>query len=66
RVYCSNHQKGANVVKVCKTSCIACGMCVKACENEAITLENNVAVINPDKCINCGKCKTVCKRNAII
>ena len=66
RVYCSNHHKGANVVKVCKTSCIACGMCVKACENEAITLENNVAVINPDKCINCGKCKTVCKRNAII
>ena len=66
RVLCSNCHKGPNVVKVCTTSCIACGMCVKACENEAITLENNVAVINPDKCINCGKCKDACKRKAII
>ncbi len=66
RVLCSNHHKGAPVVKVCTTSCIACGMCVKACENEAITLENNVAVINTDKCINCGKCKDSCKRKAII
>ena len=66
KVLCSNCHKGPTVVKVCSTSCIACGMCVKACENEAITLENNVAIINPDKCINCGKCKDVCKRKAIV
>ena len=66
RVLCSNCHKGANVVKVCASSCIACGMCVKACENEAITVENNVAVINSDKCTNCGKCKDACKRKAII
>lgn len=66
RVYCSNRHKGASVVKVCKTSCIACGMCTKVCENEAITIQNNVAVINAEKCINCGKCKDACKRNAII
>ena len=66
RVLCSNCHKGATVAKVCTTSCIACGMCVKACENEAITLENNVAVITPDKCTNCGKCKDACKRKAII
>lgn len=66
RVLCANCHKGPNVVKVCTTSCIACGMCVKACENEAVKLENNVAVINPDKCTNCGKCKDACKRKAII
>jgi len=66
RVLCSNCHKGPNVVKVCTTSCIACGMCVKACENDAITLENNVAVINYEKCTNCGKCKDACKRKAII
>lgn len=65
RVLCSNCHKGPNVVKVCTTSCIACGMCVKACENDAITLENNVAIINPDKCTNCAKCKDACKRKAI-
>ena len=46
--------------------CIACGMCVKACENDAIKLENNVAIIDPNKCTNCGKCKDACKRKAII
>lgn len=66
RVLCSNCHKGPSAVKVCTTSCIACGMCVKTCENGAITLKDNVAVIDPEKCINCGKCKTVCKRNAII
>lgn len=66
RVLCSNQHKGPNVVKVCTSSCIACGMCVKVCENEAITIENNVAVINPDKCTNCGKCKEACKRKAIV
>ena len=66
RVLCSNIHKGPSVVKVCTTSCIACGMCEKACGNEAITIENNVAVINAEKCTNCGKCKDVCKRKAII
>lgn len=66
RVLCSNHHKGVNAIKVCDTSCIACGMCVKACENDAIKLENCVAVIDPQKCINCGKCKEVCKRKTIV
>lgn len=66
RVVCSNCHKGPNVVRVCTTSCIACGMCTKVCESEAITIENNVAVINPLKCTNCGNCKDTCKRKAII
>ena len=66
RVLCSNCHKGPTVAKVCTTSCIACGMCTKVCENQAITVENNVALINPDKCTNCGKCKDACKRKAIL
>ncbi len=66
RVLCKNRHKGASVVKVCTTSCIACGMCVRACENAAITLDGNVAVIDPVKCTGCGKCKEACKRKAIV
>lgn len=66
QVRCSNLHKGVNAIKVCTTSCIACGVCVKSCESGAITLKNNVAVIDFNKCTNCGKCKTACKRNAII
>ena len=47
-------------------SCIACGMCEKACENGAIKVVDNLATIDYDLCTACGKCKEACKRGAII
>lgn len=64
-ITCSNKDKGVAAVKACKTSCIGCGMCAKACEQNAITIKNNLAVIDYSLCINCGKCKDSCKRKAI-
>lgn len=64
-ITCSNKDKGAAAVKACKTSCIGCGMCVKACEQNAITIKDNLAVIDYSLCIGCGKCKEVCKRKSI-
>lgn len=66
KVACSNKSKGAPVVKACGVSCIACKMCEKACENGAIKVTDNVAVIDRALCTECGKCKTVCKRGVII
>lgn len=66
KVACSNKLKGAPVVKACGVSCIACKMCEKACENGAIKVTDNVAVIDRALCTECGKCKTVCKRGVII
>lgn len=66
RVACSNKNKGVSVAKDCSVSCIACKMCEKNCPNEAITVENNIAVIDYAKCTSCGKCKEVCKRGVII
>lgn len=65
-VACSNKQKGAPVVKMCGVSCIACGVCVKQCEENAITIVDNLAVIDQNLCNGCGKCKTVCKRGVLI
>ena len=53
-------------VKACTVSCIGCGKCVKTCPFEAITLENNLAYIDPDKCKSCRKCVEVCPQNTII
>ena len=64
-VRCRNRDKGAAAVKVCKVSCIGCGMCVKACEQGAVTVKDFCAVIDPGKCIGCGKCAQSCKRGAI-
>lgn len=67
RVYvsCVNKDKGPVANKVCKVSCIACGKCQKVCKFDAITIENNVAYIDPEKCKACGMCVRECPKNAI-
>ncbi|NLU51883.1 MAG: RnfABCDGE type electron transport complex subunit B [Clostridiaceae bacterium] len=64
-VFCSNQDKGAVARKNCKVACIACRKCEKACPSSAITVENNLAVIDPEKCINCGECEKVCPQSCI-
>lgn len=65
-VSCSSHDKGPAVKKVCAAGCIGCGLCVKQCEYGAVTLENNLAVIDPDKCTGCGKCAEKCPVKVIL
>lgn len=64
-IRCNSNDKGVYTTKACKAGCIGCGLCVRNCPQEAITLENNLAVINQEKCIGCGKCMEVCRRNCI-
>ncbi len=65
-VNCSSKAKAAVANKECKLSCIGCKLCEKVCENGAITVNDNLAVIDREKCTDCGKCKEVCRRGVII
>ena len=67
RVYvsCVNKDKGPVANKICKVSCIACGKCQKVCKFDAITVDGNVAYIDPEKCKACGLCVRECPKNAI-
>ncbi len=45
--------------------CIGCGICVRECPSDAISMEDEKARINMDKCIHCGICHSICPQEAV-
>ena len=64
-IACSSHCKGKDVMNACKVGCIGCGICAKTCPNGAITMENNLPVIDYSKCTGCKACMAKCPRKCI-
>ena len=62
---CSSTDKGAFTRKICSAGCIGCKLCEKKCEYGAVSIENNLASIDPEKCVNCGECAKVCPAKVI-
>jgi Na+-translocating ferredoxin:NAD+ oxidoreductase RNF subunit RnfB len=65
-VACSNCDKGGPARRACRVACIACNKCLNVCKFGAITIENNLAYIDPAKCTFCRKCVPECPTNAIL
>ncbi|MDO5000827.1 MAG: Fe-S cluster domain-containing protein [Eubacteriales bacterium] len=62
---CGNHDKGAKVMKVCDNGCIGCMKCQRECPSDAITVLENLAVVDASKCVACGHCAEICPRHII-
>lgn len=65
-VNCHSNAKGKQLMSVCDVGCIGCMMCVKACEYDAVKVENSLAHIDQSKCVGCGKCAAKCPRHIIL
>lgn len=56
--------KGGMVVSLDKDACIKCGVCVKACRENALKMTENGIEIEREKCNNCGRCVKSCPTDA--
>jgi len=48
------------------TRCTGCDLCVPVCKTKAITIENDLAIIDEEKCKHCGQCIVICPFDAIV
>ncbi|HBG22106.1 MAG: Fe-S cluster domain-containing protein [Syntrophaceticus sp.] len=67
-VFCNSPDKGGLVRKYCEVGCTGCSQCSKLCPHGAITMQDNLPVIDEHVCIEkCQEnaCLEKCKRTAI-
>jgi len=63
---CNNRSPNRpQVKKTCAVGCIKCGICVKKCPVDALTLVNGIPAADLDKCIACGACVAACPQNVL-
>ena len=49
-----------------KNICVACGVCLKACRKEAISIYRGCfAQVEEEKCVGCGLCVKACPAGCI-
>ena len=62
---CAAVEKFYNGKGECRFGCDGYGDCAAVCGNDAITIADGVAVVDPAKCGGCGKCVTACPNHLI-
>jgi Na+-translocating ferredoxin:NAD+ oxidoreductase RNF subunit RnfB len=64
-IVCHSSEKGSEVRKKCAVGCIACETCVRVCPVDAISMEENLAILDHERCLVCGLCIPRCPTQTI-
>ncbi len=54
------------MIEIISEKCVGCGLCIKACAYDAISLKDKLAEIDLAKCTLCNACVQACPFDAII
>ncbi|MCL2812486.1 MAG: RnfABCDGE type electron transport complex subunit B [Clostridia bacterium] len=65
QLLCHAAERGKLVSDNCTVGCVGCDLCDKACKFGAITMVDNLPVIDQEKCVGCMMCAEVCPTTAI-
>lgn len=57
------HSDGKPVVNA--KNCVGCGMCIRGCAHDAITITGGKASIDHNICVGCGRCIGTCNHDAV-
>jgi ferredoxin len=53
------------VAQLDREACIGCEACIDRCQMEALSMADDLAMLNPARCIGCGLCVTTCPSGAL-
>lgn len=65
RVACNSKDSAKDTMGSCKVGCIACKKCEKACEFDAVHVNENLSKIDYSKCTQCKACVKACPTASI-
>ncbi|HEY33085.1 MAG TPA: 4Fe-4S binding protein [Dehalococcoidia bacterium] len=58
--------RSGTILRIKKSLCLGCGLCVESCPRQAITIITSTAEINQARCNQCRLCLEACPQEAIV
>ncbi|HAJ79509.1 MAG TPA: hypothetical protein DCO75_07020 [Fibrobacteres bacterium] len=65
-IACSNHDSGSNVTKYCSVGCTSCGVCIEATQSGAISMPDNIPVLDYSRQENFIVASHVCPSHCFV
>ena len=62
----ADHIASGYRITVIQEACVSCGLCVKKCPMDALSLKKGLLIIDKRRCIGCAVCTAACPKEALV